>query len=53
MALSLPPPTTYGTNGHKVAGESPGAIQMFLVITSLTQKSLKLKFDVILTVHRR
>ena len=41
MALSLPPPTTYGTNGHTVAGLSPGAIQMFLVITSLRQELLK------------
>jgi hypothetical protein len=38
---SWPPPTTYGTDGHTVAGISPGAIQMFLLITSLRQESLK------------
>jgi hypothetical protein len=46
MALSLSPPTAYGTNGHTVAGVSPGAIQMFLVITSLRQELLKpLRFN--------
>jgi hypothetical protein len=41
MAVSLPPLTTYGTDGDTLARVPPAAIHLSLVITSLRDESFK------------